>query len=148
MGALTPAVAQAVLQMGIEAAQRSQHDQTNEAIATATAQQQVQHLTQVRRSDSEERARALKRALAAKRARFGASGVGLEGSSRSVLSGLVSEAAEQERAAHNQLQARVGTINTSLTGGRTRNLLESRQSLVRSGAGLVARGLNNHSLLD
>ena len=144
MGGIVPTAAMSVLQMGFEAAQKSNQAAAQEADARSRTEQirQVQQIEERQRRDH------LRRALATQRARFGAQGIGAGGSSQAVLSGLAAEA-EQENADSRALAStRINRINDQLAWSRRKNLLEASRPGNRMAFGLLQQGFRNVPLLE
>ena len=72
MASFIPTAAMAALQMGVEAAQRRQKADVAQASREAQARYQIAQIERAEQIESQRRRKALKKALATQRARFGA----------------------------------------------------------------------------
>lgn len=103
----------------------------NAALVDAQSQRQAdeadERIAAIRRAQDEDdrrRRQALRRAVAGRRARFGAQGVGSDGGSgEALLLGLVDEAALEQGAAHRDAAARIAAVQRDLDYRHRVNLL-------------------------
>jgi hypothetical protein len=107
-----------------------------------------QQIAEIQERDAEERRKqeeALRRRLAAERARAGAAGVGSGGSSQAVLRGLLDQTEAELAADRRQSARQIGDIRESAARAQRRNLLELTGSATRTS--LRSLG-SRRSLLD
>jgi hypothetical protein len=144
MGGVLPTAAMSVLQMGFEAAQKS-----NQAAAQkADARGQTEQIRQTQQIEERQKRDRLRRTLATQRARFGAQGIGVGGSSQAVLAGLAAEAEQQNADSRALAATRINRINDQLAWSRRTNLLEASRPGNRMAFGLLQQGFRNLPLLE
>ena len=119
MGALS-----SLASVGLNLALAQQASQRQSGDINAERNRQIQAIRQRDQEQQQQQGEALRRRLAAQRARAGAAGVSGGGSANAVLRGLTEEAtaAEQARAANSS--ARIADIRRSASSSRSRNLLD------------------------
>lgn len=145
MGGMVPTVAMSALQTGMDMAQRSAAQDQAKGEAQANAQQLAinQQIADRDRQDQ------LRRALATQRARFGAQGLMAgSGSADAVLSGIQSEADQNQADANQLYQLRLDRIDDQLGWQSSRSLLDASEPAYRSAFSLMQRGVRSVSLLD
>ena len=148
MASFIPTAAMAVMQMGVDTAQRGRQARIAQSTAADQAQFQAEQIRQAQAIESEKRRRALRDALATQRARFGAQGVAVGASADAVLGGLAKEAADQERHSGALNNLRIGQIQNQAAWSGRRNLLEQSQSTYRAAFNLAQKGLQRVPLFD
>ena len=148
LASFIPTAAMAVMQMGVDAAQRGKQAKIAQSAAADLGRFQAEQIRQAQAIESEKRRRALREALATQRARFGAQGVAGGASADAVLSGLAKEAADQERQAGALNRLRIGQIENQNAWFSRRNLLEQSQSTYQSAFNLAKKSLQKVPLLD
>ncbi|MFO1118883.1 MAG: hypothetical protein U1E38_01710 [Rhodospirillales bacterium] len=144
MGGMLPTAAMSAMQLGMDMAQQN----TAQAQAKAEARAQTQQLQQTQAIQSRERQQQLRRALATQRARFGAQGIGGDGSAAAAIGGLEAEAAREDQDASSLSAMRIDRINDDLAWQQRRSLLDASQSRYRSAFSLMQRSLRSVPLLD
>ena len=147
MGGFLPTAVLGVMQLGLDAAQRSQRIQTSYDAQDQRAQQQIDRVARDQENEEQRRHEALRRSLAAQRTRFAAQGVSQGGSANAVLQGLSSDVDEEDRRSRELARAKVDEINTNLRLAKRRNLLETTQPNRRGAFSLIQQGLRQNSLL-
>jgi hypothetical protein len=145
MGALTSIAA-----LGLNAALAARSASNERREINAERDRQIAEI-QARDAEVErERQAALRRTLAAQRARLGAAGVGgAGGSAEAVLRGLTEES-ERERAARQDASSRrIGEARATASGRRRSNLLDLTGQLTQAGLSALGRSRSTgRSLLD
>lgn len=144
MGGMLPTAAMSAMQLGMDMAQQN----AAQAQAKAEAQAQTQQIQQTQAIQSRERQEQLRRALATQRARFGAQGIGGDGSAAAALGGLAAEAAREDQDASTLSATRIDRINDGLAWQQRRSLLDASQSRYRTAFSLMQRSLRSVPLLD
>ena len=135
------------MQLGVDAAQRSQRAQAAGEAAERSSRQQIDQVVRDQKHEEQRRRETLERSLAAQRARFAAQGISQEGSASSVLQGIATDVDEEDRRSRSLARARINEINTNLALAKRKNLIEATQPTQRGAFSLIHRGLRQSSLL-
>ncbi len=156
MGGFVPAAAMSIMQLGAQSAQRKQqmtHQNQQAELARAAeeaqARSQIDQIQQARQASDRERKNAIRRALAAQRARFGGQGIGAAGGSAdAVLAGMAAEAQREAAEARGLAETRISQIRNQVAWQNRKNLLDASQFASRSAFNLVQQGLRTVPLLE
>ena len=148
MGGFNPVAALGVLQLGFDALQRTQQARSAQEASEAQARAQIEQIRSAQAHEEQQRQRALKKAMATQRARFGAQGLSPGGSANAVISGLAAEADAEDRQGRELARLRIDRLNTKTAMEGRRNLLEASQPTYRAAFGLLRNSLRRISLLD
>lgn len=148
MGGFVPTAAMSALQIGFDAAQRSQRAKLEKSAQRAQAQDQVEQLRRKQEIERRQRAQDLKRAVAAQRARFGARGLPGGGSAEAVIAGLAAEAQRSDKDSRSLAGLRIGQINSDTDYAVRKSLLNATQPTYASTFAAVQKGLRNLPLFD
>jgi hypothetical protein len=147
MGGFLPTVAMSALQLGFDAVQQKHRTDLERKAQEARAQSQIEAVQQTHEIQSRQRQEALRRALAAQRARFGSQGLGLGGSADAVLSGIVADSENAARDAKGLALQKINDINTSTLWAHRKNLLDASEPTYRAAFGLIQKSLRKTPLI-
>lgn len=123
------------MKMGLTAAQQS----NEQAALDANSRSKINQIEQSQRIDERRRRAALKRALAERKARFGAQGISPGGSAEAVLAGLATEAEHQDAEERSLARTRINLINDQSAYAKRRSLLASYGTLSQNALSLIPR---------
>ena len=111
------------LEFGLGIAQKHQQARAEDAHVQTQAAAQSRQIELNRAIEERRRAEHLRQAQARQRARFGALGVGGDGSAAAVLDGLAATAARESRDSNTLFDERLQSINENYASRPRRNLL-------------------------